>query len=177
MNARAPDVVTVAVTRADGGLTILRVITAEYEPDGAGGRRKRVQYDATPGYIDGIINKHDWRGPLAPVSWRLVPNDFVAEGADRTFRDAWKDGGGGRPGVDMPKAREIQRGRLREARAPLLEALDAEYLRADEAGDQQRKKQVAARKQALRDVTADPRIEAARSPEDLNAVLAEMLIG
>ena len=45
-----------------------------------------------------------------------------------------------------------------------------DYQRADEAGDTGAKADIAKRKQALRDVTADPAIEAARTPDELRAV-------
>lgn len=76
---------------------------------------------------------------------------------------------------DMAKCREALRVRLRARRAPLLAALDVEYQRADEAGDAAAKKRIAARKQALRDVTADPAIDAAQTPADLMHVLPEAL--
>jgi hypothetical protein len=174
-DSRRPDVVTVAVTRVDGGVTVLRVITAEYEPDGAGGRRKRWEIDPTPEHIDAIIAKHDWQGDRAAVSWRIVPDDFSDEATDRTFRDAWMDDGGKKPGVDMGKARDIHRRRLRIMRFPVLEALDADYMKADEASDQQTKKRIAARKQALRDVPADPAIDKARTPDELKAVIPAAL--
>jgi hypothetical protein len=85
---------------------------------------------------------------------------------DRTFRNAWCcDGAEAR--VDMPKARELWRDRMRKARAPLLAQLDVEYQRADEQGDLVGKRDVVARKQALRDVTADLAIETADHPEAL----------
>lgn len=89
---------------------------------------------------------------------------------ERTYRDGWtfQDG---KVGHDMAKCRKIHRDRLRSVRAVALSALDVEYHRADEAGDASAKAAVAKRKQALRDVTADPRIEAAQTPADL------MLIG
>lgn len=171
----SPDVVTVAVSRADGGITILRVIQREYDVEG----KVRKQYDVTPGYVESIIaqyvNDRHWVGPVAPVRWEFVPNDYVDLNTDRTFRNAWKHGPG-QPDVDMPKAREIQRNRLRRMRAPLLEQLDTEYMRADEAGNQQEKLRIAQRKQALRDVTIDPRIDAAKTPEELKAVIPAVLV-
>jgi hypothetical protein len=168
-----PEVITVAVSRADGGVSVMRVVT--YEPSTG------LRYDPTPAYVDSLIAKlvasGSWVGPYAPTGWRFVANDYVDEGTDRTFRGAWKDAGRGKPDVDMPKAREIHRNSLRDMRAPILEKLDTDYLRADEAGDQQAKKQVAAKKQALRDITADPRIEAAQTPEELKAVLPDALRG
>lgn len=159
-----PDVVTVAVTRVDGGLTVVRVITTEYGVDGPHWTVK-----PTTLYIQSVLDKYGWTGDEAIVSWRVVPNDFVNEQTDRTFRNAWKDGEA-KPAVDMPKAREIQRDRLREIRIPLLDALDIAYQRADETGDVNEKIRIVREKQRLRDLPADPRIEAAQTPEDLKEI-------
>ncbi|MEJ0012348.1 MAG: hypothetical protein WDM94_06895 [Bauldia sp.] len=75
----------------------------------------------------------------------------------------------------MDKARAIHCDRMRAARAPRLAALDIAYQRADESGDAAAKAAVAARKQALRDVTADPAIAAAETPDALKAVWPEIL--
>ena len=93
---------------------------------------------------------------------------------DRVFRNAWKDGGS-KIEIDMQKAREIKRDDLRQLRAPLLADLDVAYMRADEVGDAIEKQRIAAKKQALRDVTADPMIDAATTPEQLKAVWPEFL--
>ena len=179
MNPRQPDTITVAVTRVDGGVTILQVVEKEYEPDGHGGRRLRKEYAVDTAYVDSLIaryvNDGHWGGGKAPVSWRFVPSDFATE--DRGFRDAWKDDRGLKVGVDMPKAREIHKERLRVKRLPLMDALDVAYSRADEQGDQSKKREIAAKKQALRDVTADPAIEAAQTPEELKNVIPEALRG
>ncbi|TWT11879.1 hypothetical protein FQU96_14705 [Reyranella sp. CPCC 100927] len=70
----------------------------------------------------------------------------------------------------MPRAREIWRGKIRQARAPLLAVLDVEYQRADERGDADAKATIVARKQVLRDAPNDPAIEAAQTVDDLRAV-------
>lgn len=163
---RAPDVVTVAVTRVDGGVTVMRVVTTEYQADDT----PRWTVDPTPAYIDGLIVKHNWQGPQAPVSWRLVPNDYVDETTDSGFRDAWRDGGTARPEVRMDRARDIHRDRLRAMRAERFAVLDAEYLQADERGDPSAKREIAQEKQRWRDAPADPRIEAADTVADLVAV-------
>ena len=72
--------------------------------------------------------------------------------------------------VNMDKAREIKKDQIREARKPMLEALDVAYMRAVEAGDTTQQAQIAAEKQTLRDATADPAIAAATTPEELAAV-------
>lgn len=181
-NLRKPDVVTVAVTQAGGGLTIMRVVENEYAPDPNDGTKRVLSrhFDITPAYIDSLIAKHveggNWSGDTAPVGWRFVPNDFVDETTDRHFRDAWKDAPGkNKPEVHMPKAREIHIARLRKLRARALDTLDNEYMLADEAGDVQKKKEIAAKKQALRDITTHPAIAAAQTPEELKLAGMDLL--
>ena len=75
--------------------------------------------------------------------------------------------------VNMEKARDIHRQRLREARAPLFNALDVAFQRAMETGADTA--EIVAKKQALRDVTADPAIDAAQTTDELKAVWPEVL--
>jgi hypothetical protein len=77
--------------------------------------------------------------------------------------------------INMSKARDIHRERLRRLRAPKLAALDVASIRAMETSDTAGVKEIAAQKQALRDVTSDARIDAADTPEALSAVLPESL--
>lgn len=81
----------------------------------------------------------------------------------------------GRCIVDKAKARAIHRDKLRAARAPKLAALDVDYVRADERGDTAAKRAIAAQKQALRDVTADPAIDKAKTIAALAKVWPEIL--
>ena len=76
--------------------------------------------------------------------------------------------------IDMNKAREIHRDRMRAARAPKLDVLDIAYQRAHETGSNTT--EIVAQKQALRDVTKIPGIEAAQTPESLKAVWPEVLL-
>jgi hypothetical protein len=182
----APDVITVAVSRVDGGVTIMRVIKTSYrkpsEEETAAGITDRVvrrEVDVTPEYIEWQIKRHvdggNWVGPYAPTTWRIVPNDYLDETNLPDYRDAWKDTGKRKPEHDMVKAKEIHRARLRKIRGNFLDALDAEYMKADEAGDDQAKKSVSRRKQKLRDVTIHPAIEAAQTAEELKACTLEVL--
>jgi hypothetical protein len=114
--------------------------------------------------------------PILPegVDFTVIDADPVP--ADRTFRAAWTEyPANGVPAVDMAVARDVWRTRIRAARAPRLAALDIEYQRADERGDDAEKQAVVARKQVLRDATSDPRIEAAATIEDLTAAWPEGL--
>jgi hypothetical protein len=55
--------------------------------------------------------------------------------------------------INLDKAKEIQKDKMREVRKPLLEKLDVDFVRALETGDSAQVAAVSAEKQALRDVT------------------------
>lgn len=57
-------------------------------------------------------------------------------------------------GINVDKAKEIHKNKIRSVRNPLLEQKDVEYIRALELGDTAKVAEVVAEKQALRDVTA-----------------------
>lgn len=99
----------------------------------------------------------------------LDTKDWAAP-AERTFRDAWTvtDVNSGVIGVDMGKARGIYRDKLRAARAEAFGALDAKFMKALETGADTAA--IVARKEELRNCTADPRIEAATTPQELIAL-------
>ena len=92
--------------------------------------------------------------------------------ADRTFRGAWQFNGAAVE-IDMAAARDIHRDNLRREREPKLAALDVDYIKALEQGGDTAT--IAAQKQALRDITADTRIEAAATPDELKALTLEVL--
>lgn len=91
--------------------------------------------------------------------------------SDDHFIDAWKlvDN---KIIIDIDAAKTIQRDTWREARKPLLTALDVEFMRAVEAGDSTRQSEIAAKKQALRDVTS---IELPDTLEDIKATWPSIL--
>jgi hypothetical protein len=106
-----------------------------------------------------------------PEGWK-----FPAD-TNGTFRLAWRKNGM-TFSVDMPKAREIWRSKMREARAPMLAALDIQALRAVEGGTSGAPlADIVAKKRALRDVTIDPAIDAAQTPDELRAVWPDCLRG
>lgn len=104
--------------------------------------------------------------PSGAVSAQIVDASDVP--TDRSYRNAWSfDHAQKKFGHDMAKAKELHKEKLRALRAPLLEALDVEYQKADEIGDNQKKKEIAAKKQALRDVTKHAEILGANDIESL----------
>ena len=135
--------------------------------------------------VDGAVA--DWAETedefVARIAAKDVPtnaaNTLITDAAsiptDRTFRNAWKLGISGVE-IDMPMAREIKREHLRVLRKPKIDALDVDYMRADERGDIAEEQRIAILKQALRDVTANPAIEAAKTPEELKTVIPDALL-
>ncbi len=88
---------------------------------------------------------------------------------ERNFREAWDLSSS--PNlivVNMEKAREIWRDKIRRERVNALQQLDAEYMKALEAGSDTAN--IVSQKQALRDAPALPSIDAASTPEELLAI-------
>ena len=76
--------------------------------------------------------------------------------------------------INLDKAKNIQKNRWREARKPLLTQLDTEFMRAVESGDTVKQQQIAAKKQALRDVTVTD-LSTITTPEELKNVWPDIL--
>ena len=70
--------------------------------------------------------------------------------------------------IDLAKAKEMHKERIRQARAPLFAPLDVEYQRATETSADT--SAIVAKKQALRDATAAATIDNAT---DENALIAQ----
>lgn len=77
--------------------------------------------------------------------------------------------------TDMAKARELHKDKIREARKPLLEALDVEFQKALETSASTT--DIVAKKQALRDAPADSGIAAASDEAALKAQWKTDILG
>lgn len=131
------------------------------------------QPDGTYSPLDVEISKRTPAAQAHIASWKEITESDLPKEL-YVFREAWRHDGE-KVRVDMPAAREMQRDRLRAMRVPKMDALDIEFTRALGADDVKAKKAVEAKRQALRDVTNDPAIEQANTPEALAAVLPEAL--
>ena len=58
--------------------------------------------------------------------------------------------------LSIEEAKNVQRDKWREARAPKLVALDVDYIRAMEQEDPVHQSEIISKEQALRDVTTTP---------------------
>ena len=107
------------------------------------------------------------------IDGQLVEPQAIS--SDRTFRNAWALGNDRVIEVDMEKARGIQKALIRVERDKAFQQLDTAYMMADEKGKATDKAAIAAQKQVLRDLPADPRITAASTPEELKVLTFETL--
>lgn len=103
--------------------------------------------------------------------WVKEPDDCP----DAHFRDAWSMDDEGNISINMTKAKELHRNDLRNERQSKWPDLDVAFMRAVEQSDTMQQATIAAKKQALRDVTADPAIDAASTAEELKAVRPAIL--
>jgi len=94
--------------------------------------------------------------------------------ANRDFRGAWSLSGSV-ISEDMDKAKEIFKDKIREVRAPLLEAKDVELMKALEAGTSTTA--IAAAKDALRDAPAASGISSASTIAELKAAWDTSVLG
>jgi len=75
--------------------------------------------------------------------------------------------------INMNKAKEIHKDKLREARKPLLEKLDVDYMRTLEQGRDT--SSIVNQKQELRDVTSHPDLINASNINELKAFWPDIL--
>lgn len=175
--------------RSDGGLSVVHPfegarLALAVTVDGV------TRSSECPQTVDSFYRR--WPVAGAVVDWAETEDEFVSRLAekeaakgrtpiiveevgvptDRTFRDAWQLSGT-KIEHNMEKCRSIHRQRLRALRAPLLAALDVEWMQATEQGKST--VEIVAKKQALRDCTAYAPIEAATTPEELHVAVPPVL--
>lgn len=161
----------IAYNRPDGGVSVLiPVLEGNYiNPETGEWFCPRQGIDEVPEGFR-VVTIQDIAAKDVPegVTYQIL--DEVPE--DRTFRNAWKLGDS--VTVDMDAAKAIWLDKWRDARAPLLGALDIQYMRAQEQNDQTALAEIVAKKNALRDVT-NTDLSGITTPEALKQVWPEIL--
>ena len=137
---------------------------------------KRIVYQGDEGIAAVVIPAPDYSGTMEDLLERVVPEnckdsadivDVDTVENDRTFRNAWVTEKGKSTEVDLAKAKDVAKDKVRQARTPKFAELDVAYLLADEAGDGDAKAAVVVKKQTARDATADTKITNADSVDNL----------
>jgi len=102
-----------------------------------------------------------------PEGARIIENTDL-DSLDNEFRNAWSCDADMNPTIDMEKARDVWRDKIRMARKPKLEELDIQYMRAQEAGEDT--SAIVATKNKLRDFPSKPEIDSASTVEELKVI-------
>ena len=105
-----------------------------------------------------------------------VDASTVTVPSDRHFREAWTLNGKV-ISEDMTKAKEIFKDKIREVRAPLLDAEDVVYMKALEADDADAKTASVTKKKPLRDAPAAQAITDADTIAKLKAAWDTSVLG
>ena len=105
--------------------------------------------------------------PADAATHELDVDELPSGEVAKAFRNAWRIDRG-RVSIDMAKARAAHMDRIRAARAPGLQRLDLDTMRAMERGDHAAMPEIAAKKQRLRDLPQAFDLTIARSPEELH---------
>tara|TARA_R100001594_G_scaffold6389_1_gene18203 strand:+ start:3104 stop:3583 length:480 start_codon:yes stop_codon:yes gene_type:complete len=130
-----------------------------------------------PNFLENGGTLNDVLIKCVPVSGRdtadIVDKSEVL--SDRTFRNAWETSKGKSTEVNLSKAKDIAKEKVREARTPKFQELDIAYQRADEAGDADAKAAVVTKKQTARDATANTKITNADSVANLKTGMNEVI--
>jgi len=161
-----------AITLDNGQTAVMGFFTVQRGPrlpsealwlDEDAGWWRREPVDAA---VFGEIARAFTTGPQPVRYRRLQPGELPA---DRTFRDALTDNGS-KLGYDMARARALHLRRLRVARAPKLDQLDRDWMRATGQGDKKEADRVEAERQRLRDLPATLGVESATTIDELKAL-------
>ena len=148
---------------------------------------KRIVYQGEDGIAKIVVPTKEYKGTIEDLLKKVVPEDCLGSADiveadtipdDRTFRNAWVTSKGKSAEIDLSKAKEEAKIKVRQARTPKLQELDVAYQRADEDGDADAKKAVADKKKVARDATKDTKITNADSidklKEGMESVIKEM---
>jgi len=145
---------------------------------------KRIVYLAEDGVAAVVVPAPKYSGTMEDLLKKVVPEDCLDSADiveadtipnDRTFRNAWVTSKGKSAEVDLAKAKDVAKDKVRQARTPKFAELDVAYQRADEASDADAKKAVADKKTVLRDSTKNTKITDADSVDNLKTGMNEVI--
>ena len=128
----------------------------------------------TPASTDLTVEEIAAKDVPTGKSYTIVEDTDIP--SDRSFRNAWAISSGAIQ-VDMTKAKDIMRNKIREVRKDLLAAEDVVFMRAVEDADSDAQAASATRKQALRDAPAASGISNASNVTALKSAWDTSLLG
>jgi hypothetical protein len=155
------ETVPIAVSCADGTVTILRYVIREMQ-----GGVVRVERTPTDEDISREVSRASacFDREKLPVTWARIAEHQIP--TDRTYRNAWRLRDG-EIVTDMDHARRLHLDAIRHARARVLEQLDRDWMRAMGQGKTDEASKLERQRQTLRDLPETLRLEDARTTDEL----------
>ena len=108
-----------------------------------------------------------------PVGAIIVDNDTLPNEHNEFF-NAWELSDS-TVTVNLTKAKEIAKNKLRIEREPVLSALDIQFMRAVESGNTEQQTAIAEQKNVLRNITAHSSITGAEDIDSLKTAMNELI--
>lgn len=115
------------------------------------------------------MSEEDLQAMATAPNCKVVDSESLPD--DREFRDAWNFDGK----VDIAKAKEVWKNKIRQVRDKKLKALDIKWMKAMERGEVKIAGAIAADKQVLRDVTEREELTGAKSLKEIKAFWPSIL--
>ena len=112
-----------------------------------------ITYSQPNGQVAVVIPTGDVNSAIKDVPTGVEYKIVESVNIDDGFFDAYEFDKVIGAKVNISKAKEVWLNYYRTARTPLLAALDVDFMRAVESGNVDLQKQIASKKQALRDIT------------------------
>lgn len=137
--------------------------------------KTRIIYTNEEGVLQVVIPAPDCPYTIVELAQKCVPQGRAYQivsvddlPKDRDFRGAWEYSEALGVSIQLEKAKEITKERLRKERKPILEELDVAFIQAMETGGDTTK--IVAEKKRLRDITKE--VENKHSPSELKQLKA-----
>lgn len=161
------DATKIAIVFADDTIGIMSFVTAEYHPRGDEARWRRDDTDEEIAKEIAKTSKSFSPEKIPVKRWHRIDERDIP--VDRTYRNALRHDGKSFS-HDIAHARRLHRDLIRQERAPEFAANDMAIRDAMAEGDQNKVARAIKRRDALRDATKHPAIEAAKTTEELKGL-------
>ena len=125
-----------------------------------------ITYPQPNGQVAVVIPTGDVNGAIKDVPEGVEYKIVDSVDIDNDYFNAYEFDAELGAKVNIDKAKAIHLDKFRAARAPKLAKLDVEYMKAVESNDEEKRAEIVAAKQALRDVTLT------ELPDDLEGIKA-----
>ena len=119
------------------------------------------------------VSLHEFLVKIGSTDYSVTNNEVNIDGLNKIFKEAWEGVESTEVTINMEKAKDIMRDRLRIGRQPVLVDLDTQFMKALEIGADTAS--IVAEKQTLRDLTQSDTLVNATTPTELEAAYPDSL--